>query len=348
MDKNELLERIRSLIEKTQGVAFIAPEDTGYFSIDDDMVRQVRSLIALSIETLREISDHYEARSTELGEQASSTGEGLVGIGAQISTELAAREVSGLAFVARAQLIEMQQALASALAHRQIWAVASHADSSLRRAGKALIAIESAICEFEGLEAPDRRWTDLEDSLEIRRLYGQFRRAIVRGGDPKGEELARQLRSAATRIAILRDLKIYPFLRLDDRLPIRRLQKRILAWLEQDGEDPEEGKPLWQDLVAFARLLAKVNDREELREHDRQAVATVHRMLFAAKHPPKQIAPGHLKELERLLGRDDELDQMILRPDDHELEDLRDPIERIRNELYQGVPARSGFATFEH
>ncbi len=338
MDKHELLGRVRALIENIQGVAFIVPEDTGYFSIDDDMVRQVRELMAQTIEVLRDLTDFYDAESAAHGEKDESQaadGDFLKEIGAQISSELAAREVSSLAFVARGQLLEMQEALAGALKNRQVWGVASYADSGLRHVGKALIAAESAICEYEGLPANDRRWVDLADSLEIRRLYAQFRRAILRGSDPSNAvELTKWLRGAFTRIAILRDLEIYPFLRIDDRRSIKRLQKRIESWLnKEEGCSDEVGFRLCEDLTSFARLLIKINDREELREHDRQVVTTAHRMLFSPARPATQLVAGHRKELERLLGRDDELDQLILHIDEHVPEDLREPLEKLMRHL---------------
>lgn len=338
MDREELLARAEALIGETQGVAFIVPEDTGHFSIGDDMVRQVRQLVVRTIELMRDLTDFYDAESASHGEADDGNeedGSFLKEIASQISSELAAREVSGLAFVARGQLMEIQEALASALEHKRVWAVAAHADSALRRVGKALIAIESAICEYEGLPARDRRWLDLKDSLETRRLYGQFRRALLRRGDPDSpEELTARLRSAATRIAILRNLETYPFLRIDDRLTIRKLQKRIVAWLRGGGDsDEESGQRLLQDLVAFARLLTKVNDREELREHDRQVATAVHRMLFDSKRPTGRLHASQLKELERLVGRDDELDQLILAAGERSVEDLKAPLERICGEL---------------
>ena len=350
MDREELRQRVEELIEQTQGVAFIVPEDTGYFSIDDDMVRQVRRLIAQTVELMRDLTRFYDAESIAHGEKddgGAGDGEILKQIGAQISSELAAREVSSLAFVARGQLMEMQEALLAALENRQVWGVASHADAGLRHAGKALIAAETAICEYEGLPAPDRRWVDLGDSLETRRLYAQFRRAILRAGEAKsGDELSAQLRGAATRIRVLRNLEIYPFLRIDDRLTIKRLQKRIVGWLNGEGDASEEnGQRLWEDLVSFARLLIKVNDREELREHDRQVVQTLHRMLFNSKRPAKRLSDTHLKELERLVGRDDDLDRLILQIADHRIEDLRAPIEKLLGQLQRPFKSQSaGFS----
>ncbi|MEM9556319.1 MAG: hypothetical protein AAGC60_18835 [Acidobacteriota bacterium] len=340
MDRdNPLLQRLEALLQQAESITFIVPDDTGYFSIEDELIQRVGQLIADSLELMNGIQAHYESVDSPPGALDDVGGEDdfLKEIGAAISSELAARELSDLAFVTRTQLAESHDALETALKNQYLWIVASHADTGLRRVGKGLITIESAIREYEGLEPIERRWADLADALEIRRLYGQFRRAIARGGEePEGEELRTQLRSAANRIAILRDLKIYPFLRIYDRIPIRRLQKRILEWLERDDGDPaknEEGMQLWSDLLSFAELLKQINNREELREHDRRTVTRLVRLLFEAKSMPPQILPGHLEALEQLLGRDDQLDRIVLDPTRHTPEDLREPLLRMRDEL---------------
>ncbi len=333
MDSASLLERVRRLIEKRQGIALIIPEDTGYFSIDDELVGRVRALLAEAISLLYEVTDSYDAECLARHQDEAAAGDLLLEIAAQISSEMAARELSDLAFVSRGQLREIEASLATSLRRRKIWAVASQADSGLRAAGKALFAVESAMCEYEGLQPPDRRWVDLRDSLGTRRLYGQFRRVILHSGS-EDVTLAARLRRAAHRIEILRDLKIYPFLRIDDRKQIRSFQKRIAGWLEGgDGRCETDGQRLWDDLESFARLLVQVNDREELREHDRQAVRMLHRMLFRARQPPTEISEAHLEELERLVGRDDELDEIILHPGDYTVEELKPPLERIEMEL---------------
>ena len=350
MDREGLLRRVEALIEKTQEVAFVVPEETGYFSIDDDLVPRVRRLIEKVIELMRDLTRFYDAESAADGDgdEAREDDDFLKDIGAQISSELAAREVSNLAFVARGQLTEMQDSLCGALENKQVWAVASHADTGLRRAGKALIAVETAIRDYEGLPARDRRWSDLGDSLETRRLYAQFRRAILRSGERRsGVDVAARLRSAATRIAILRNLEIYPFLRIDDRRTIKKLHQRIAAWLNGEGDSSEEdGERLWQDLISFARLLLKVNNREELCEHDRQVLNSLHRMLFSPRRPVRRLDESHLKQLEKLVGRDDELDELILQAREHPVEDLRPPLERLQQQLegpFQGAGVAMSF-----
>ena len=103
-------------------------------------------------------------------------------------------------------------------------------------------------------------------------------------------------------------------MRIDDRLAIRKLQKRILAWLDHEPPKEEEGRRLWQDLVSFARLLSKVNEREELRQHDRKLLLFFDNQFQAARLPDA-LTTAQRTELENLVGLDDELDEILLRPD---------------------------------
>ncbi len=342
MKTGQLLQRLTSLIERSQKIDLIVPQDTGWFSIEDGLIERIKALISETVDVAGDIMDLFD--SPEAGtveDDASPTGvsnDSLQELGGKISTAFVSREISGLAFVCRGQLFEILELLMGALERHEIWLIASNADTGLRRCRKGLIALESAIREFEGMPALERRWVDVDDSLEIRRLYGQFRRSILRRQLGERESLQAHLKSAANRIAILRDLKIYPFLRIDDRREIRRLQKRILAWLAGEGDASEEaGERLWGDLVSFARLLVQINNREELREHDQRVVAKLNHRLFLAGKVPKKLPSQLQSDLESLLGRDDELDQVILSPGRMSSAVLREPLERMRKELWQGA-----------
>lgn len=334
--KSQLLDRLGSLVEDSLAVTFVVPDDTGFFSIEDEAVQRVQELVEHTLLLLREITDFYDEESHDPTPGEETGEDSLREIGAAISSELAAREVSGLAFATRTQLKENRDALVTAIENRNIWVVASHADTGLRRVCKGLITVEAAAREYENLEPLERDWSDIKDSLETRRLYGQFRRALNRHQEPAdAAEVEEQLRKAAHRIAILRDRKIYPFLRIYDRVSIRRLQKRIYAWLEKpDGAGKErDGRHLLGDLHSFAELLKQINNREDLREHDRRTAKRLYRIFFSSKNPPKQLEPGHLGDLELLLGRDDELDQIVLEPMRHGIEPLRAPLERLLEQL---------------
>lgn len=343
MRSGRIIQRVQDLIESIRSVDLVIPEDSGHFSIEEELVRHVRTLLRESLELLDEIAVFYENQEPEdEGSDDLSFGDDtdfLKEIGAQISTQLAAQELSGLAFVARNQLKEIRDALDNAVREKVVWKIVSYIDTGIRRSGKALVALESAILEYEDLPPNQRSWEDIGTALQIRRLYGQFQRAILRGGEPRDDQLPQRLRNAVNRIAILRGLEIYPYLRIDDRLQIRRLQKRILAWLEGDRdigrEPPESGRRLWEDLVAFALLLRQVNNRQELREHDRAAVRDIYRDLFEIGSTSERILPEHVALLEPLLGRDDEIDEILLRPERHGTHELRAPLLRLKQELEQ-------------
>lgn len=354
-EKNEILGRVDRLIEQSQGTDFVIPEDTGFFSIEDDLVKDLRSLVRQTADLMLEVMECYDAEVDSAAADDISTADDeafLKEIGAQIASQMAVEEVSGLAFVSRGQLLDMVAAIDGAIATRHVWDVASQLDTGLRRAGRALVAIESAIRECEGLLVRYRQWQNLDDSLEVRRLYGEFRRSILScgGGDPDaipaGEDLAAALEHAAASIAKLRSLEIYPYLRIYDRLQIRRFQKRIGEWFASGGVT-EDGSGLWGDLVSFARLLSQVNYRQEIREHDRLAVNGIYRRFYQKGDPPRRLGPQSLALLEPLLGREDELDRIILEPDRYTGDDLRGPLERLRQEL--GLPfERPPFADHLH
>ncbi len=120
------------------------------------------------------------------------------------------------------------------------------------------------------------------------------------------------------------------------------MQKRIVSWLRGEDAGEETGRRLWQDLVSFARLLMRVNDREELREHDRKVATALLRMLFHPKRPAKGLSSAHLKELEQLEGRDDELDELILMAEETPLAAFQPPLEKIREQLQR--PFETGMA----
>ncbi len=333
--RKKLLERVTALIERSHEVVISTPEDTGYFSVDPAMVKKVRGLFSLSAELLREIGAYFEEQidAPDVDEiDAADDADSLREIGASISTELATRELADLAFMGCREILDIRRQLDKAVEEHSFWKVVAHADAGIGRVRRALTPIESAMRAFEGLSAKRRRWENIEDSLEIRRQYGMLWRAAQRAGNPHGDELRVAIRKIGQRIAILRRLKIYAFLRIDDRLAIRRVQKRIFAYLEQPRE--QAGRRLWNDLVAFFGLLRQINNRHELREHDRRMVLTVHYQLsrkVAADPIPSEI----LERLDPLLGRDDELDRIMLRSSGHCCRDCLEPLARLKNELAQ-------------
>lgn len=341
MEIEGLLDQIGQIIERHQGRRVVVPFDTGIFSLDKDVLEQIRSLLEASSHLMEQALDHYDQLSidtdtdldfdletTSANERSSAT-----------TSEVAAQQISSVAFIGNAQIRELREELQRAQADSNHWQQAALSDTAVRQTVRALIALESAMLEYEGLPQKEREWAELDDSLEIRRRFTQLRRTVVEGGQPQGHEaLVERLEKSARQIDILRDLKIYPFLRISDRLEIRSLQKRILSWLELPRQDEESGLRLWQDLASFARLLRQINLREELREHDRRVVLESYRMIFGAFEQPAQLPVAVAQKLETLSGRDDELDELLQLGDALTPDLLRSVLERLKVEVQGSHP----------
>jgi hypothetical protein len=210
-------------------------------------------------------------------------------------------------------------------------------DSARRRVRKSLTAVTAMLCAFEGLEAPLGFASELERSIEVRRVYARLRKSIGEGEEPSDEELRARLRGVGTQVAMLIGRTIYPELRVDDRFQIRTLQQRILEWLrEYDGSERANltGRRLWQDVAGFARVLGTVNQRQELLEHDARVVAIANGTLFG-RSPRAEVPGGLLGRLEALVGLDEELDALI-EEKSTEAEKWRAPITRLARRFGKG------------
>lgn len=337
---NELLSRVSAMIDQALEVDFSIPSDTGHIDLDADVAETIAGLVAAAVTLLEAIEQEFDAEGDSEGVPP-ETGEVSVlrAIGAEISSALAQQELADLAFVGRHQLSEIRRQIVSARAAKSTWKILAHCETALRRVRKALVACESALREYGGLPMIPRDWESLSDALEIRRIYGQFRRSVTRLGLPEEARLAEELARVARRIAILRDRAIYPYLRIEDRREIRRCQKRIEAWLAADDGSralAERGSQLWQDLVGFANLLAQVSNRQSLRAHDRDVVAKALRIVGRRGAAPDAMPADVLEELQTLLGRDDELDDLLHDPAASERADAwRLPLRRLLAELDQ-------------
>lgn len=199
------------------------------------------------------------------------------------------------------------------------------ADGGLRRIRKGLAALDAAIASATGAAATLDFATELRTSLVVRRAYARFRQRLTAGGEPAAGELRARLRGVGTQIAVLVGWQAYPLLRVRDRLQLRELQGRILGWLRTDASDDAlTGLRLWQDVVAFVEMLAQVNRRQELVEHDTALVVTALAALRGAP-PPDGEAGALLAPLE---GLDDELDR-LLAADAPTADALRGALERL-------------------
>lgn len=316
----ELLRRTGDLIERSLSQRFQVPQDTGLLTLDPTLADRVIGTLDETIELLRVVTQFFDD-----GAMLPLSASGL-------STQ----DVADLAFVGRTEMVEIRDNLQAAKASRNTWKIASEADRAVARATRTLVSLEAALRELLGVEAVERRWFDLADAIEIRRQYVRLWLEVVRAGDMQSPGVIRStLKHFSDLIAILRRDKIYPFLRIDDRLELRNLQKRIFAYLEDGGTDPDqEARRLWQDLRGFLQLLMQVSRREELREHDRLLVGRVYREVIDANAGSGPLAAEHHQNLIDLAALDPELDRLLLEKNPAKASDYKAPISRLREKLW--------------
>ena len=340
MKFDDLAQEFHRLIGRIDSVDVRVPEDSALISLAADLVPGVTRLLREATRLLEQVEEVYGPDRFEAAE-GDDEEESLNGIGLQIATELAARDLSDVAFFARSDLRSSLDQLVSAATQQrgQQLTLASQCEGGLRRVRKALVSVESAIYEFEGLEPPPRRWFDVELSLQIRKLYWNLRRETGGLTVDRNKPLEGRLRAVLYRVVAFRELQVYPFLRVEDRVTLRRLLSRILDWLNGADRDAVSGERLWQDLAAFAELLVQVSHRQELQDHDLAKVGQAWRTFFPFGEAIAKVPEETLDDLQALLGLDDELDTLVLERETAP-EPWRPVLERLRRQLSRSrVPA---------
>ncbi len=326
----EFSARLREMIAHVEGADVRVPEDSALISLAADLVPKVTRLLRQGIDLLVDVESFYGPVSDRGREDPDS----LSQIGLQISAEFAARDLSDMTFFARADLKNALEVLIASATHKHNqMTLASNCEGGLRRLRKAVISVESAIYEFEGETAPERQWFDVEVSLQIRKLYWNLRRETVSRRGAQEKPLEVRLRAVLYRILAFRELNVYPFLRVDDRVNLRRLLKRMLDWLNSDERDAAVARRLWQDLSSFAEILVQVSHRQELRDHDMRLVARAYRTLFPFGARRRAVPDDLLADLQSLLGLDDELDRLIVSRAVRPVEVWRKPLKRLQGSL---------------
>ena len=329
---DSLIQRFDRQLQQVAALDVRVPEDSALIGLAADLVPKVTRMLREGAVLVGDVERTYDPSRTSV--ERPPDADTLMHIGMMISSELAARDLVDVAYFARCELENMLSSLEGAATGRgDELTLASQCESSLRCLRKALVSVESAIFEFEDVEGPKRFWFDVELSLQIRKLYWNLRRETEAASDSE-DDPERRLRRVLYRIVAFRELSVYPFLRVEDRVHLRDLLKRILDWLRGSEQKVEEARRLWQDLSAFTGLLVQVSHRQELQDHDRDLLHRVHAQLFRRPERPQDVPKELFTELEKLLGLDEELDDLIVNRILY-VEAWREPLERLRRQLEQ-------------
>ncbi len=329
------------LIEQASKAEFRFPEDSALIAVAIDLTPKVSRLLRESHGLLSRVERAVAALAADEDPTALEEPDSLTVIGELIASEVALQELGNLIYFATGELQVALGELEKAVTTNRVLMMATLCESGLRSARRALVSVEAALYRFEDLAPPEHQWVDVDVSLEIRKLYRNLRQDIEAHGtdaEAVNEELVRAI---LYRLLAFRELRIYPFLRVDDRVHLRSLLKRMLDWLNSEERDRDRAGELWRDLTEFAQILAQVSYRQELREHDRQLVDYACRILFSDGAPP--AVPDRLRdELQGLLGLNPDLDRLIDGPDEQSKEAWRLPLMNLLEEL--GSASQAGLA----
>ena len=212
-----------------------------------------------------------------------------------------------LAFIMRMELMHKQRGLENALSRPRIHLLAE-CETCQRRLTEGLSALHT--CLTGSSQPPSMK--GIQASLVTRQAYAKFRTqvAVLPRVEADQASLRKGLRAAGTLIAILVGSEAYPQFRVSDRHHVSLLQRRILAFLAEPTS-LSAGMDLYHDFKAFVELLALINRRQDLRQHD--LLQMQHWLLELDNEPERVDEP--LARLERyrpqLYGLDTELDRVF-------------------------------------
>jgi len=210
---------------------------------------------------------------------------------------------------------------------------------------KSAYAIEAAICKEYGL--PNEEFElEVELGIRVRKLFVQLLNLaglfeeIEEGQD---ESYYRQkLVTVAKSIGTLRSFNYYQDLRTQDRKIIADSLNRIIKWLSNTDDDNETtSKQLLSAIKTAFEMFFDINHRSELIDSDRIILADLCVQFELDGVDWDRIPPDCIEKMQMLLGRDRELDRIILDPDVTTPKVAFGVIETINTRLSQG---RDSFA----
>jgi hypothetical protein len=236
--------------------------------------------------------------------------------------------VEEVAFMAQLELGQRADRLERVLPNCDAATLLGECDSSLRRLRKSLNAVGLTIARVINVPPLAEYRSELDSSLAIRRALKSFRVRVNKGGEPTPDKLRERFRYIANQIEILVSWDIYSGMRVRDRLLLRSLQQRVLAWLNGIKPAPEAGMRLWQDLAACVEMFALVNRRQELVEHD-SALFSECVTALKVQASDARVDGALWRRVRAVEGLDLELDALLEQPSEPQVQVLLSLLERL-------------------
>lgn len=333
MNPQDLQQSLIRVVERARGIDVRHYEWREQTAVQRELLPAIRDSLCEVIEVLNQVVAYYRPAEEPVAAGSDDPGAGR-GPGLTRSGDAGDRvqRIVDLAYMARWELHREQEGFGQLPPDKEAWAVIGDCGRACRRLITSAIAIEDAVCAYEGLHRTLHALyhRELGRSLEVRRAYAVFRHTIMAGGPSAADDVRDHLRRAAIGIAQLVGSGVYGELRASDRMRLEDLRGLVNEWLSGHREaDTLTGLRLWQDIQNIAELLLEVNKRAELREYDQAVAAEAYTRLFHGEQPPQRIPQDLEARLRNLFGRDEELDRLIAKADSSSIADWRQPLERV-------------------
>lgn len=178
-----------------------------------------------------------------------------------------AQDAEQLCFIAALELAQLEDVLSSQ-AHSSQKQLLFICDRTLRRAKKAMDAVEETLRSLLKQGDAERTSHDLERSLIVREEYARLL-GSANFVEPESEgEMTAVIERLRDSLIALMEGPAYPLARLKDRFIFRDLRERLTRWLAQADMHREGGVHLISDFSATVQMLRLVSQRSELRRHD--------------------------------------------------------------------------------
>ncbi|MFN7965844.1 MAG: hypothetical protein U0V87_09195 [Acidobacteriota bacterium] len=267
---------------------------------------EYRTRIAPAVAKLGELARHVVGRLQATYDTSSEDGVD------EEFCEAPPDEVSDTLFIARLQLSQAIEEIERRSESTEHWDLVAQCNRLRGMITSAGAVIGRAICAREGLSSENGiSGGDLRQALLIRRIYTAVHAVVFAVADPPPGRIRERLLAIEDLLRQVLNSGLAQFIRINDRVQLRRLQERMRVWLDQGiSADLSDGAHLWQDASAVAEMMVQINNRQELIEHDRQyARLLLGRLVAADDHAA--IAPDVLELISELQGRDRDLDAAL-------------------------------------
>lgn len=324
------------MAERARGIEIRRYEQREEGHLRDELLPAIGEALTDAIEVLTRVIESYST-PMENDHTGTISDRARGSINSNITSERhGADRIADISFLARWELYQEREKIGKNNFDKETWEIINDCSSARRRLIASAIAVENTICSHEGLASTlhDLYLRELDHSLQVRKVYAKFRYTVMGNGRPNRKNVRQRLREVAAAIDKFAGSEIYGELRSSDRVQIEAIRCRLDEWLRADKDgDAQESLRLWQDIGSLSELFLAINNRSELREHDRTVVAEVHDGLFRNDSVTDSIAEDLQLRLQSLLGRDAELDRLILNRGPHPAESWKKPLKRILKRL---------------